>query len=169
MYIRQFMNVRWIGEFLGFANICSQEAAENFVTETFHKADMARKHAKRNTLHMEDVRFSRFMTPESLWVLSEKIWDQDTFFAQQAKDGEGKVKGGGRSLFKKAAATSRAEPGGKKKKARAAPTTASEGGKGTQQQDETPGVEGEQEEEGEVADGAASGEEVDNEDGEDGQ
>ena len=39
-----------------------QEAAEIFITETFHKSDMARKHAKRNTLQVEDIRFARFMT-----------------------------------------------------------------------------------------------------------
>lgn len=48
--------------FTGASMQAIQEAAEIFVTETFHKADMARKHAKRHTLHMEDVRFSRFMT-----------------------------------------------------------------------------------------------------------
>ncbi len=42
--------------------LCAQEAAEIFVTEMFHKSDMARKHAKRYTLHVEDIRFSRFMT-----------------------------------------------------------------------------------------------------------
>ena len=42
-----------------------QEAAEIFVTETFHKSDMARKHAKRNTLQVEDIRFARFMTQVS--------------------------------------------------------------------------------------------------------
>ncbi len=56
-----------------------QEAAEVFVTETFHKADLARKHSRRNTLHVEDIRFSRFMTPESLWVMPDKIWEMDTF------------------------------------------------------------------------------------------
>lgn len=30
-----------------------QEAAENFVTETFHKADMARFHSGRDTLHVK--------------------------------------------------------------------------------------------------------------------
>lgn len=59
-----------------------QEAAELFVTETFHKADMARHHAGRETLHVKDLRFSRFMTPESLWVVPvEKVWEPNSFFA----------------------------------------------------------------------------------------
>lgn len=45
-----------------------QEAAEIFVTEMFHKSDMARKHTRRNTLHVEDIRFSRFMTQVLEWL-----------------------------------------------------------------------------------------------------
>ncbi len=56
-----------------------QEAAETFVTETFHKSEMARRHAKRNTLHVEDIRFSRFMVPESLWVSQDRMWEKETF------------------------------------------------------------------------------------------
>lgn len=40
-------------------NCDQQEAAETFVTETSHKADMARNHAKRETLQKEDIMFSR--------------------------------------------------------------------------------------------------------------
>jgi histone H3/H4 len=36
-----------------------QEAAEMFVTETFHKADLARRHAGRETVNIKDMRFSR--------------------------------------------------------------------------------------------------------------
>jgi histone H3 len=57
-----------------------QEAAEMFVTETFHKADIARVHAGRETLNVKDVRFSRFMTPESLWIVPvEKVWEKNMF------------------------------------------------------------------------------------------
>jgi histone H3 len=49
-----------------------QEAAEIFVTETFHKADMARKHASRKTLHVQDIRFSRFMTQVSVCICVPK-------------------------------------------------------------------------------------------------
>lgn len=43
---------------------------------------MARYHAGRETLHVKDLRFSRFMTPESLWVVPvEKVWESNTFFA----------------------------------------------------------------------------------------
>lgn len=38
------------------------EAAEQFITEKFIKADMARRHAKRKTLHIDDLRFTPFMT-----------------------------------------------------------------------------------------------------------
>ena len=58
-----------------------QEALENFVTEMFHKADMARKHGCRETLDERDVRFARFMTPESLWVMSDRIWEKEIFAA----------------------------------------------------------------------------------------
>ena len=56
-----------------------QEAAENFVVETFHKSEMARQHAKRKTVQVEDIRFSRFMTPDSLWVFPDRIWEKETF------------------------------------------------------------------------------------------
>jgi histone H3/H4 len=49
--------------------VAEQEAAEIFVTEMFHKSDMARKHAKRHTLHVEDIRFSRFMTQVHTGIL----------------------------------------------------------------------------------------------------
>lgn len=67
-------------------HVTLQEAAEMFVTETFHKADMARLHAGRETVNVKDIRFSRFMTPESLWVVPvEKVWEGDTFGGQAAK------------------------------------------------------------------------------------
>ena len=37
-----------------------QEAAEMFVTETFHKADLARRHSGRETVNVKDMRFSRY-------------------------------------------------------------------------------------------------------------
>lgn len=38
------------------------DAAEQFVMEKFIKADIARRHAKRKTLHVNDVKFSEYMT-----------------------------------------------------------------------------------------------------------
>jgi histone H3/H4 len=38
------------------------EAAEQFITEKFIKADMARRHAKRKTLHIDDLLFTPYMT-----------------------------------------------------------------------------------------------------------
>lgn len=69
--------------FTGASMQAIQEAAEIFVTETFHKANMARKHAGRHTLHMEDVRFSRFMSQESMWVTPENIWEKETFSSRR--------------------------------------------------------------------------------------
>lgn len=38
-----------------------QDVAEAFVTENFIKANMARRHANRETLHVNDVQFAKFM------------------------------------------------------------------------------------------------------------
>lgn len=62
-----------------------QEASEMFVTETFHKADLARVHAGRETLNVKDIRFSRFMVPESLWVVpAERVWEKNIFSSTSA-------------------------------------------------------------------------------------
>lgn len=39
-----------------------RDAAEQYVVEKFMKADLARRHAGRRTLHINDVKFSDFMT-----------------------------------------------------------------------------------------------------------
>lgn len=70
-----------------------------FVTETFHKADLARVHAGRETLNVKDIRFSRFMTPDSLWVVpAERVWEQD-FFSSNGNSASGASQGkGGRVI-----------------------------------------------------------------------
>lgn len=61
-----YRDIRFTGESMQ----AIQEAAEIFVTEMFHKADMARKHSDRETLHVQDVRFSRFMTQVCFFLAS---------------------------------------------------------------------------------------------------
>lgn len=56
-----------------------QEASEHFMVETFHKSDLARIHAKRDTLKVEDIRFSRFMKPESMWVMPDRLHERNFF------------------------------------------------------------------------------------------
>ena len=56
-----------------------QEASENFVVETFHKSDLARMHAGRETLSVKDIRFSRFMKPESMWVMTDRLHEKNFF------------------------------------------------------------------------------------------
>ena len=56
-----------------------QEAAENFIVETFHKSDLARLHAGRETLSVNDIRFSRFMKPDSMWVMTDRMYEKNFF------------------------------------------------------------------------------------------
>lgn len=56
-----------------------QEASENYIVETFHKSDMARIHAGRETLSVNDIRFSRFMKPESMWVMTDRLHEKNFF------------------------------------------------------------------------------------------
>lgn len=50
-----------------------REAGEQFVTEKFIKADMARRHAKRKTLHIDDLRFTPYMTHIVSDVIGNKL------------------------------------------------------------------------------------------------
>jgi histone H3/H4 len=56
-----------------------QEASEMFIVETFHKSDLARAHTGRETLSVKDIRFSRFMKPESMWVMSDRMHEKEFF------------------------------------------------------------------------------------------
>lgn len=49
------------------------EAAEQFVVERFMKADLARRHAGRKTLHINDVKFSDFMTHKTSELVGNGI------------------------------------------------------------------------------------------------
>jgi histone H3/H4 len=49
------------------------EASEQFITEKFIKADMARRHAKRKTLHIDDVRFTPYMTHITSEIVGNKL------------------------------------------------------------------------------------------------
>lgn len=49
------------------------EASEQFITEKFIKADMARRHAKRKTLHIDDVRFTPYMTHVTSEIVGNKL------------------------------------------------------------------------------------------------
>jgi histone H3/H4 len=101
-----------------------QEAAEVFVTETFHKADMARRHARRNTVHVQDIRFSRFMTPESLWVVPDRIWETETFACGQgsmSKGGSSSTLGAGTGKKNREVSSSTPLPEPARKKVKASP------------------------------------------------
>lgn len=50
-----------------------QEAAEQYVVEKFMKADLARRHAGRRTLHINDVKFSDFMTHKASELVGNGI------------------------------------------------------------------------------------------------
>jgi hypothetical protein len=95
-----------------------QEAAEVFVTESFHKADMARIHAKRNTVHVEDIRFSRFMTPECLWVTPDRVWEKETFTVQQFAPSSAAQQSGAAESTSKSSSLKDGNEAGKKKKKR---------------------------------------------------
>lgn len=55
------------------------QSSEAFLNEFLHNADLAKCHAKRDTLMEEDLRFARFMTPESMWVTPDRIHQKETF------------------------------------------------------------------------------------------
>lgn len=55
----------------GMASI--HEAAEQYITEKFIKADMARRHARRRTLHIDDMKFTPFMTHIISEVVGNKL------------------------------------------------------------------------------------------------
>jgi histone H3/H4 len=50
-------------------------AAEQFVTDTFVKADLARRHAKRKTLHVNDIQFSKYMTQTTSDIVGNTVED----------------------------------------------------------------------------------------------
>lgn len=110
-----------------------QEAAEIFLTETFHKADMARKHAKRLTVDINDIRFTRFMTPDSLWVMPDKIWDKETFAQSREVASFAKGPNGKKNQAQAASSADSAEKkagplssqGGKKKRKASSPAATS--------------------------------------------
>lgn len=49
------------------------EAAEQYITEKFIKADLARRHAKRKTLHIDDLLFTPYMTHIVSEVIGNKL------------------------------------------------------------------------------------------------
>jgi histone H3/H4 len=49
---------------------CIQEASEEMLTELFLKADLARARGGRKTLHMDDIKFAKYITNDRV-VLSE--------------------------------------------------------------------------------------------------
>jgi histone H3/H4 len=49
------------------------EAAEQYITEKFIKADLARRHAKRKTLQLEDLQFTPYMTHIASEVVGNTI------------------------------------------------------------------------------------------------
>lgn len=50
-----------------------RDAAEQYVVEKFMKADLARRHAGRRTLHINDVKFSDFMTHNAAELVGNGI------------------------------------------------------------------------------------------------
>lgn len=50
-----------------------QEASEHLVTERFLKADIARRHAKRLTLHVNDIKFSEYMVDHASGLVGNSI------------------------------------------------------------------------------------------------
>jgi histone H3 len=50
-------------------------AAEQFVTDTFVKADLARRHARRKTLHVNDIQFSKYMTQTTSDIVGNTVED----------------------------------------------------------------------------------------------
>lgn len=53
--------------------LAMHEAAEQFITEKFIKADLARRHAKRETLHIDDLRFTPYMTHIASEIVGNNI------------------------------------------------------------------------------------------------
>lgn len=53
--------------------LAMHEAAEQYVTEKFIKADLARRHAKRKTLHIEDIKFTPYMTHVASEVIGNNL------------------------------------------------------------------------------------------------
>ncbi len=69
-----------------------QHCSEFYLNEFLHNANLARCHAKRETLERDDMRFARFMTPSSMWVTPDRIWEEETFKATQETRVDNKVK-----------------------------------------------------------------------------
>lgn len=53
--------------------LAMHEAAEQFITEKFIKADLARRHARRETLHIADLQFTPYMTHIASEIVGNKI------------------------------------------------------------------------------------------------
>jgi hypothetical protein len=100
-----------------------QEAAEVFVTETFHKAHMARRHARRNRVHVQDIQFLQFMTPKSLWVVPDCIWETETFACRQGsmRKGGSSTLGAGTGKKNREVSSSTPLPEPARKKVKASP------------------------------------------------
>ena len=65
------------------------QAAEQFVTDRIVKADLARKHANRQTLHLDDLNFAQYMTPVTSELIQNKIFQKEVkeyIEAREAKE-----------------------------------------------------------------------------------
>ena len=53
------------------------EAGENFIYETMVKADVARRHAKRRTMQLQDIRFAPYMTSNASELIHNGVLGKD--------------------------------------------------------------------------------------------
>lgn len=71
------------------------EAAEQFVTDRIIKADLARKHANRQTLHLDDLHFAEYMTPITSELVQNKIFQKEVkeyLEAREAREAKANAK-----------------------------------------------------------------------------
>ena len=53
------------------------EAAEQFVTDRIVKADLARRHAGRKTLLVDDIHFAEYMTPNTSELVDNALFQKE--------------------------------------------------------------------------------------------
>lgn len=52
------------------------ESAESYICETMLKANVARMHAKRRTLLVDDIRFAKFMTRDTAELVANNLGEE---------------------------------------------------------------------------------------------